>query len=213
MPFKKYYKKKPQSYRKRGRKMAIPRKVQSRYDGINYVKIVDVTNFIYTVNIPLSYNMAAFTSQWGSRDVLANSYARVSDADEWVNLCTKYRYYKITGMKISYTPLCQVNTAADTAIIRGQYGTSIGENFTIATGARYIEESEGYTTFDPSKPFERYVPVKTFFKGINQEWLTTNTPYDAASCHLRVYAINYANAAVIGTVTTTWYVQCKQFAF
>lgn len=115
MPYRKSYRKSSRSIKKQ---MNFKRK-KSRYDGINYVKIVDVTNFTYTVNAGLGYNLAAFTSQWGSRDVLANSYARISDADEWVNLCTKYRYYKIVGMRVEYTPIVAVNSTTNTFIIRG----------------------------------------------------------------------------------------------
>lgn len=88
---------------------------------------------------------------------------RVYDQNEWSNLGAKYRNFCIVGCKVEYAPMAAVNIP-NTAIIRGQYGTSNNEVFDATTPMRYVEESKDYCTFDPGMPRKWYINTRKYFK-------------------------------------------------
>lgn len=108
MPFKKSYRKKYTKGYKRPKRAMIPRSVRntpgfpginksSRYDGINYIKIVDVTGMVWSNAL----GMAASTIQWGSNSIApVNTNTTVFAQPEWTNLASKYRNWRIQGVKI-----------------------------------------------------------------------------------------------------------------
>lgn len=55
------------------------------------------------------YGYGHFTINWGSNTtVAANNYARIGDADEFNDYVNRYKYWKMVGVKIRYTPLTSV---------------------------------------------------------------------------------------------------------
>lgn len=142
------YKKK--SYRKKSyrRKKTYKRqsKVSTNTNMIGAKCIVDGGIFAYSIN------NAAVTVMWGSNGTTANNgYVRLSDNNEFSVNQTRFKYWKLTGMKIKYFPLANQAGATDTSINIVRYASSIGDIIDRNDTDNYIKGMVDYKTYQAGR--------------------------------------------------------------
>jgi hypothetical protein len=122
-----------------------------------------------------AYVHADYSVDWGAQSLSGvNNTSRLADSQEFINYLARFREYKLSGVKIEFIPLMDVNSTGITAM---SSLWSCHQLTTFPTAAMADNTFIGQDTFRVSnlnRAFKTYVNTGRYHKQKGEEWLAIN---------------------------------------